>query len=276
MIGVQVRETADDIPLLLNIAEMAARKAGSYLLDKVGKAKVKYQKSAFDDLLDVDLEAEHILLTVLQKETPHIGTLSEEAGHQGRQDHYWVVDPLDGSANFQHGNPFFALAIALVLNAATQASIIFLPASDEMFTAIQHQGAYLNGAPIKVSKIAALAEAIVHVGDIQKEGKPHITAERLKAFFTLAPRTRRIRMIGTAATDLAYVASGRAEALINYAKHPWDIEAGKLLLLEAGGKVTTQQCDYGEILSLYSNGYIHQEASSLLPTRDDKIVTESE
>ena len=265
-----MRETTGDIPALLNIAAMAAHKAGGYLLDKIGQAEVKYQKSAFDDLLDADLEAEHILLTELQKEAPHIGTLSEEAGHQGRQDLYWIIDPLDGSANFQHGNPFFALAIALVMHGATQAGVIFLPASNEMFTAIQHQGAYLDGVPIKVSKIATLEEAIVHIGDIQKEGNSHVTVERLQALLALAPRARRIRMIGTAATDLAYVASGRAEALINYAQHPWDIEAGKLLLLEAGGKVTTQPRDHGEILSIYSNGYIHQEASNLLMTGNDK------
>lgn len=262
-----MKEATDEIPALLKIAETAAHKAGDYLLHKIGKAKVKNQKSTLDDLLDADLEAEHILLTELRKATPHLGILSEEIGHEGRQDQYWIVDPLDGSANFQHGNPTFAIAIALVIDQTTQGSVIFLPASYETFTAIQHQGAYLNSTPIKVSDIAKLDKAIVHIGDAQKEGKLHITEARLKDILTIAPKTRRIRMIGTAATDLAYVASGRAEALINYAKSPWDIEAGKLLLQEAGGKVTTEHNDNGEIRSVYSNGYIHQEISDLFATK---------
>jgi myo-inositol-1(or 4)-monophosphatase len=262
-----MKETTDQILTFLKIAETAAHKAGDYLLNKIGKAKVKHQKSALDDLLDADLEAEQILLTELREETPHMGILSEEIGHQGRQDHYWIIDPLDGSANFQHGNPAFAVAIALVIDQTTQGSVILLPASHETFTAIHKQGAYLNGTPITVSDIAALDKAVVHIGDPQKEGNLQITNERLKDLLTIAPKTRRIRMIGSAATDLAYVASGRAEALINYAKSLWDIEAGKLLLIEAGGKVTTKQRDNGEILSIYSNGYIHQAINDLFATK---------
>lgn len=258
-----MKETTGQILALLKIAEIAAHKAGDYLLNKIGKATVKDQKSTLDDLLDADLDAEQILLTELREETPHMGILSEEIGHQGRQDHYWIIDPLDGSANFQHGNPTFAIAIALVINQTTQGSVILLPASHETFTAVHNQGAYLNGTPITVSDIATLDKAILHIGDPQKEGKLQITNERLKDLLTIAPKTRRIRMIGSAATDLAYVASGRSEALINYAKSPWDIEAGKLLLVEAGGKVTTKQCDNREILSIYSNGYVHQAISDL-------------
>ncbi len=249
-----------DLSRIIQIAEAAARQAGAYLLEKLGSAKVEYQKSLRDDLLDADLEAERLILTKLREESPDMGILSEEAGHEGNHDHYWIVDPLDGSANFQHGSPLFAVAIALVINRTTRGGIIYLPTRDEMFMAIQGQGAYVNGIRISVSEIATLGEAIVHVGDFAKEGHPKIIQKRLKD----VSRLTRIRMIGTAATDLAYVACGRADLLVNHAKHAWDIEAGKLLVLEAGGKVTTKKYTDGHTLSIYSNRAIHQAAEDLL------------
>lgn len=252
-----------EISNAIHIAEIAARETGGYLLEKLGQAKIKSQKSSHDDLLDVDLEAERILLKKFREETPQFGILSEEAGHEGNHDQYWIIDPLDGSANFQHGSPFFAIAIALIINESTVGSAIYLPTRDEMFTAIQNQGAHLNGSTINVSKITTLQEAITHAGDIMKEGDPKITDERLKDISKLLTQTRRVRMIGTAATDLAFVACGRADMLIHHAQTPWDIEAGKLLVLEAGGKVTIQQHPNGEKLSIYSNGLIHNEAEKL-------------
>jgi myo-inositol-1(or 4)-monophosphatase len=256
--------TIVDIPKLLETAEAAAYEAGNYLIKKLGQAKVKDQKSSRDDLLDTDLEAENIILTRLRKDTPDIGILSEEAGVEGNQETYWITDPLDGSANFQHGSPTFAIAIALVIEQVTVGSIIYLPTRNEMFTAIQNQGAYLNKEPISVSTIAHLEEAITHVGDIMKEGNPTITEARTEDITKLLMHARRIRMIGTAATDLAYVACGRADILVNHAADPWDIEAGKLLVIEAGGKATTKPHHIQGVLSIYSNGIIHSKVENLL------------
>ncbi len=249
---------------MLQTAEQAARETGNYLMQKLGQAKIEHQKSLRDDLLDVDVEAENIILTQLRKTSSEIGTLSEEAGHEGDHNQYWIVDPLDGSANFQHGSHLFAIAIALIINQVTALGVIYLPISNEMFTAIHNQGAYLNGNHIHVSKTAALEDAIIHAGDIMKEGDLRLTRERLEDISKLIMQARRIRMIGTAATDLAYLASGRADALINHAQTPWDIEAGKLLLLEAGGKITTKQRENNEALLIYSNGAVHEEIENLL------------
>ena len=262
-----MKETIDieaNLSSLIEVAEEAARKAGTYLIQKLGSAKVEYQKAFRDDLLDADLEAEHLLLTTLREKAPHIGILSEEAGHEGQQEHYWIVDPLDGSANFQHGSPLFAVAIALVSNRATKGGIIYIPSRDEMFIAIQSKGAYLNGERIKVSERGKLDEAIVHIGDFAKGGDLETTKKRLKNVSKLAIQASRIRMLGTAATDLAYVACGRADMLVNHASKPWDIEAGKLLLLEAGGKATTKTYHDDLTVSIYSNGVIHQIAEDLL------------
>src|SRR5579885_1420429 len=161
-------QTTVDIPAIVKIAEGAAREAGAYLLQKLGAAKVEHRKSLRDDVLDADLQAEQLIVTRLRKELPHIGMLSEESGQEGEYDHYWIVDPLDGSANFQHGSPLFAIAIALVLNRVPQASIVYLPAQNEMFTAIQHQGAFLNGKRVHVSSTSTIEQAIIHVGDFSK------------------------------------------------------------------------------------------------------------
>ncbi|GHO95427.1 inositol monophosphatase [Reticulibacter mediterranei] len=253
-----------DVPRLLEIAKNAARDAGQYLIQKLGQATIKNQKSSRDDLLDIDLEAENIILTKLRKDAPDIGILSEEAGHEGNHDRYWIVDPLDGSANFQHGSPIFAVAIALVVKQITVGSVIYLPTRDEMFTAIYGQGACLNGRLINTSKTKNLDEAIIHIGDIMKEGDPNITMERLEDVSKLLTQARRVRMIGTAATDLAYVACGRADVLVNHATTPWDVEAGKLLLLEANGKFTEKQISNSKQIFIYSNGVVHEAAEKLL------------
>jgi myo-inositol-1(or 4)-monophosphatase len=253
-----------NLPETLKIAKAAVYKAGNYLVQNLGQAQVANQKSSRDDLLDADLEAENIILTILRKETPELGILSEEAGFEGNRSQYWIIDPLDGSANFQHGNPTFAIAIALVVEQTTTGSIIYLPTNDEMFVAIHNQGAYLNKTPISVSKTTRLDNAIVHVGDIMKEGNPKLTQDRIEDLSKLLMQSKRVRMIGTAAADLAYVACGRADLLVNHSSNPWDIEAGKLLLLEAGGKVITKLSKNNEGLSIYSNKFLHQEVENLL------------
>lgn len=253
-----------EISDVLNIATTTAHKAGHYLNQKLGQAKIKSEKSSRDSLLDVDLEAENIILTSLQSQLPTIGFLSEEKGQDGNKDQYWIIDPLDGSANFQHDNPVFAVAIALSIKEVTVASVIYLPTREETFTAIQGQGAFLNGKPIAVSRTTQLENAVIHVGDIMKEGDLNVTTERLKDISKLFLHAQRIRMIGTAATDLAYVACGRADALVNHAVDSWDIEAGKLLLTEAGGKATIKHIHGKNKLCIFSNSPMHDLIEDIL------------
>lgn len=262
--------TSQYITQAITIAQDAARQAGNYLLDKLGSAKVTKQKALRDDLLDVDVEAEHIVLTKLRTFSTDIGILSEESGHEGTQFNYWIVDPLDGSANYQHGSPLFAVSIALVHQTATVGGVIYVPRTGEMFTAIRGRGAFLNDIPIRVSRITTLADAIAHIGDVSKASDTQTTNERLNDISQLVTHVQRIRMIGTAATDLAFLACGRADILVNHANSPWDIEAGNLLLAEAGGKVTTRKIRVDETFSIYSNGLIHQEAEKLLLSEDDE------
>lgn len=258
-----------DLPSILKVGEAAARAAGTYLRQKLGEAKVEYQKAAHDDLLDVDLEAERIILTQLRQKTPQLEILSEETAPQAEYKHYWIVDPLDGSANFQHGNPLFAIALALVLDQTTLASVVYIPMQDEMFTAIKDQGAFLNGKRIQVSNTSTIDEAIAHLGDFTKGNNSQTTHQYVSDILTLATKVSRVRMIGTAATDLAYVACGRADLLVDHATTPWDTEAGKMLLLEAGGKATTKQIGKRTV-NIYSNGRIHQEVEDLFNTESQQ------
>lgn len=248
---------------LLDVAKIAAREAGAFLVQNLGSARIAYQKALNDDLLDVDLEAERIILTRLQQETPDIGILSEEAGQEKEYQNYWIVDPLDGSANFQHGSPLFGVAIALVLNQITVGGVIYLPIHDEIFTALQHQGAFLNDQRIRVSSTETLRKSIIHIGDFAKGNDPTAIRQQAEDITELASHVRRVRMVGTAATDLVYVASGRADLLVNHTTSPWDIEAGKLMVIEAGGKASTRRIE-NRTLAIYSNGTIHQEAEELL------------
>lgn len=256
--------TISEVPELIKIAEIAAREAGSYLLKQLGQAKVEHTKGHKDELLDVDLGSERIILSQLQKEAPHVGFLSEEAGVIGRQDQYWTIDPVDGSANFQHGSPFFGTAIALVVNQVTLGGMIYIPARDELFTAIRGQGAYLNGNRIHVSENAPLEKALVYVGDLSSERNPQIVEEGLNIFAKLFAHAHRIRMIGTGVTELAYLASGRADAFVSRTSNPWDVEAGRLLLTEAGGKITTITHNTSKPLFIYSNGLVHEELIQLI------------
>src|SRR5437660_6139903 len=139
----------------LDTAQVAAREAGKYLLQKRGHVRVLTQKALHDTLLDGDVEAESIILRRLKQDFPQAGFLSEEAGSDHREAvEQWTIDPLDGSANFQHGSPYFGVTINLSIARHIVLSVIYLPVFDEMFTAVRGQGARLNGQAIYVSQVA--------------------------------------------------------------------------------------------------------------------------
>lgn len=242
----------------LQIAQEAARAAGESLCKKQGHEKVLYKKTCKDYLLDADIEAESIIINKLKAHFPHYDILSEETPQESQQSPYqWIVDPLDGSFNFQHRSPVYGVSIGLRVHNHIQVAVVYLPSYDEMFTAIRGQGAYLNGEPIKVSTVTDLVDACVHVGDFTKDYDPEENQVRLNDIIHLANTVGRVRMIGTAATDLAYIACGRAEALVVHNALPWDIEVGALLITEAGGSVEFYHHPDSKGLTICSNSHIH-------------------
>lgn len=261
-----VAEETDILSLALRTAKEAAFDAGNFLKDKRGKVEVVGKKALHDDLLDADLEAEKIIISKLRKNFPQYDILSEEAGcPYGHSPNRWIVDPLDGSYNFQHGNPTFAISISLVLNDITVVGVVYLPLQEELFTAIRGQGAQLNDQPIHVSPTSQLGDSIIHVGDFAKDGNVSDNKERLQDIAQLANAVGRVRMIGTAATDLAFVACGRAEALVVHNALPWDVEVGCLLVTEAGGKVYRFREDKSErYLMICNNEYIYEQLQDVI------------
>lgn len=260
----------DLLELALKTAQRAAYKAGTWLKEQRGQAEVIGKKARRDTLLNVDLEAERIILDILRAQFPEHTILSEETTQEWEPALYkWVVDPLDGSANFQHGSPVFAVSISLRVDNRTTLGAIYLPMLDEMFTAWRGKGAWLNEQTIAVSTVEQLDDAMIYVGDFAKNGDRDANEKRIADVSRLANTVGRVRMIGTAATDLAYVACGRADALLVHNPCPWDIEMGQLLVLEAGGKVTREEDE----LFLCSNGRIHNQLAEVVATGRPVLIS---
>lgn len=257
----------------LTTAKNVALMAGNYLRGKQGTVQVVGSKALRDELLDADLGAETIILNVLQERFPAYDILSEERSIDRRNaSSRWIVDPLDGSFNFQHGSPTFAVSIGMLVDGVMQVAVVHLPFLQETFTAIRGCGAYRNDERIHVSTTADLNRAIVHVGDFAKDGNRLENEARLLDMGRLANAVGRIRMIGTAATDLAYVACGRAEAFIVHNALPWDIQIGALLVEEAGGQVAFHPHAGGGHLALCSNEAIHQRLTcAILDSETDDL-----
>ncbi len=249
----------------LEVAQQAARAAGAYLLQRLGAAQPGKVKAARDIQLDVDLGAERILLEAIQTAFPGDQILSEEAeGSSHTHGRQWIVDPLDGSFNFQHGYPLFGSIIALQLDQVTRMGVIYLPTSDEMYTTVRGQGAFRNGSPLRMSTTSTLSEAIVHVSDFSVSGDPIENQQRVQIMMALAGAVGRVRMGGTAAGDFAWLAVGRADGLIMYSTLPWDVEAGALLVEEAGGIVSRVTMPDGRDAYVGGNRLLHEHVASLV------------
>ena len=253
------------VKFALETATAAAQEAGRYLVEKQGSVHVLHEKSLHDDLLDADLGAEAILLKTLRERFPVASVLSEEAGAINEESGYqWIIDPLDGSDNFQHQDPSFGISISLCINNISTLGVIYLPIREEMFTAVLGQGAALNNRPIHVSSVSTLKDARIHMGDFAKDGNPSENDRRVASMVRLGYAVRRMRMIGTAATDFAYVACGRGDGLVMFSAESWHHEVGHLLIREAGGEVSILKDKSGKVLAIYSNKAIHQQLIELL------------
>lgn len=229
-------ETRELLAQALDVAQETARAAGVYLLEHQSTASVVRQKTSRDALLDADLAAESIILEHIRTAFPQHVVLSEEAGTSSGDDkHYkWVVDPLDGSANYLRGSPLFGVAIALLTDGVASVGAIYLPALGELYCAVRGGGAKCNDVAIHCAETPRLAQAVIHVGDFAKSGRHRDNIYRLAGVEPLADKAGRVRMVGSAAADFAFVACGRADGLVMFGSTPWDIEAGQLLAMEAG------------------------------------------
>ncbi|MEM7466803.1 MAG: inositol monophosphatase family protein [Pseudomonadota bacterium] len=239
---------------MLNIAVRAARRAGTIIsrsLNRLDEIKVD-QKGHQDFVTQVDKEAEAAVIDTLLTAYPDHAILAEESGSHGESNHVWVIDPLDGTTNFVHGYPQFAVSIALLVDGIAEQAVIYDPCRDELFTASKGVGAQLDNRKIRVSRCRKLNQSLLATGfPVRDQSALQKFLPTLNEFLTT---TSGIRRAGAAALDLAYVACGRIDGFWEFGLQPWDIAAGALIVQEAGGIVSTplQQDDYldsGDILA---------------------------
>jgi myo-inositol-1(or 4)-monophosphatase len=222
---------------MLNIAVRAARAAGNVIIRQIDQAQdlPASEKSKNDFVTEVDRQAENVIIDTLLKAYPKHAILAEESGTRGNSDYIWIIDPLDGTTNFMHAFPHFAVSIALQHKGVPQQAVIYDPMRQELFTASRGDGAYLNDRRIRVSKRKELKGALLGTGFPFREGADiELFIRSLRA---LSPFTAGIRRAGAATLDLAYVACGRLDGFWEFGLKPWDIAAGILLIEEAGGVV---------------------------------------
>lgn len=224
---------------LLVTAIQAALHAGEILRKGFGnQCEISYKPGVYNLVTQYDHAAEKAIIDMIRLEFPHHSFIAEESGvsHFENAPVVWVIDPLDGTTNFAHGIPLFAVSIAAMVNQQVQVGVIYVPMTHELFVSIKDQGAYLNGIRLKVSQTADFSRAL------GSTGFPHDIGENsslyIKRLSKIASTGKPIRDIGSAAVNLAYLASGRFDYYWIDSLQPWDMAAGKLLVEEAGGRVT--------------------------------------
>ena len=217
----------------------AARKAGRGLARDFGElGELQVSKKGLGDYVSAaDLKAEDVLVEELGKARPGYGFLAEERGVVEGSDktHTWIVDPLDGTTNFLHAIPHFAVNIALSREGLIVAAVTYNPATGDIFWAERGKGAFLNDKRLRVAARRELVETVLATG-IPFAGRPG-HAQFLKELHQISQRVSGVRRFGSAALDLAWVAAGRFDGFWERALKPWDIAAGLLLVTEAGGKI---------------------------------------
>ncbi len=225
---------------LLNIGMRAARRAGDSIvrsLSRLDSLKID-TKSRNDFVTDVDRKAEAEIIATVRRSYPDHAFLCEESGASGDGEFRWIIDPLDGTTNFLHGFPVFAVSIAVEQKNRLQHGIIYDPMRQEFFTASRGDGAQLDGKRIRVSTQRTLEGALIGTGIPFRAGVEYVD-EYLAILKVVMGVAAGIRRPGSAALDLAYVAAGRLDGFWEFGLSPWDTAAGVLLIQEAGGRVGT-------------------------------------
>jgi myo-inositol-1(or 4)-monophosphatase len=217
--------------------EGLARKAGSILVESFGKYRRVHKKGVIDIVPEVDLRSEEFLLDAIRCNFPEHHVITEESsGIDGDEEQCWYIDPLDGTVNYTHGVPIFAVSLAYVESGSVSLGVVYNPILNECFKAERGKGAWFNGKIIGVSLTSDLNRSLLVTGfpyDIRTN--PENNLDHYNRFAML---TQGVRRLGSAAIDLCYVAAGRFDGYWEIRLEPWDLAAGALIVQEAGGVVT--------------------------------------
>jgi len=225
---------------LLNLAVKAARRAGDIIvraMPRLDSIEI-HSKGRNDYVTEVDRAAEADIIETIRRLYPDHAFLAEESGQSGSGDVVWIIDPLDGTTNFMHGFPTFAVSIGCQVRGRMEHAVVFDVMRQELFTASRGEGAQLDGRKIRVSKQSTLEGALIATGFPYRADSPWLD-EYLAMLKSVMTRAAGLRRPGAAAIDLAYVAAGRVDGFWEMGLKPWDTAAGTLLITEAGGRVGT-------------------------------------
>lgn len=249
----------------LEVAARAARAAGRILVERTSPVRVRH-KGVVDLVTEVDLACEHAALDVLARLTPDIPVLSEEGeGEPSRT--RWVVDPLDGTTNFVHGFPVYAVSVALEVDGEVEVGVVLDPVRDQLYQAKRGKGAYVEGYRLRVSDCRDLDRALVGTGFPYDRREGDNAARYLRYVAEVLRSAQGVRRAGAAAMDLAWLASGHLDAFWEFKLRPWDVAAGRLLVTEAGGRFTGFDggaLDPDRPSPLATNGWLHDQMIGLL------------
>jgi myo-inositol-1(or 4)-monophosphatase len=251
------------------VAIDAALVAGDVLRQGFGtRFQIKTKSGHHNLVTEYDYKAERAIIDFINLTIPHSQFLAEESGLSGESKNQitWIIDPLDGTVNFAHQIPIFAVSIGVEMMGKMIAGVIYQPMTHELFVAEAGHGAFLNGRKLQVSQTTSLKQSILATGF------PYNLAENpgdcIDHFVDILKAGIPIRRLGAAAIDFAYTAAGHFDGYFEVSLAPWDCAAGKLLIEEAGGTITTWNGEPFDIRSrksiLATNGLIHREAISLL------------
>jgi len=254
-----------DLALCLTTAVRAAQAAGQLLQERQASCMVR-EKGPLDLVTDVDVAAQHCIHRAIHKVFPEHGFLGEESPlfehQQDKQEDrpLWIVDPIDGTVNYIHGFPFYAVSIALLVGKEIQVGVVYDPAHGEVFQVMRGGPALCNGRQLRTTPTHLLSEALLAFGF---STQPDEQQKLLDTWRYFSLRTHGLRRTGSAALNLSYLAAGRVDAFYACGVHSWDVAAGMLLVESAGGKVTNSQGQHFDMHSqreiLASNGPLHEE-----------------
>lgn len=255
-----------EIARYLKFAGATAREAGKILLKKSrGKNEILY-KGRVNLVTAADLASEKFIVNSIERAFPGHSRLAEEISSRDTGSEFnWIIDPLDGTTNYAHRFPFYCVSIALEYEGKIVVGVIYDPERNELFTASENNGSFLNGKSIRVTSQTKLSRSLLATGFPYDIGTS--SEDNIDNYARFAKSCRGIRRAGSAALDLAYVACGRFDGFWELKLSPWDTAAGILLVKEAGGKVTDFQGKRFQIRNRYivaSNGRIHRQMLQIL------------
>ena len=245
------------------LAERAARAAGE-MLEHHGALQIR-RKSENDFVTEMDMKSETLIREMLLSACPEDEFFGEEGGGATEAVGRWIVDPIDGTANFMRGERLYTISIAYEHDGELVIGCVYCPGTDELFLAVRGCGATCNGKPIHVSPVSVLRDSVIHIGLGHRD--PRWLGETQPVFFPLVHAVSDIRRTGTAAYDLGCVASGRCEAFLEQGINLYDYAAGCVLVREAGGRVDAWRPGLDPIASgsiLAGNGLVNDSLSAIL------------